>query len=89
MINITKLDVMPNKKPLRNSKSIMNNWMNLAYIKQENEEQRLGSHGNTEESSEKDVKSSNGKAKDYSKYFDFSNAKIISEDGNKKVILRI
>ncbi|KMK77293.1 tRNA (N6-isopentenyl adenosine(37)-C2)-methylthiotransferase MiaB [Alkalihalobacillus pseudalcaliphilus] len=51
-----------------------------------NEEQRLGSHGNTEESSEKDVKSSNGKAKDYSKYFDFSNAKIISEDGNKKVI---
>ncbi|KYG34981.1 tRNA (N6-isopentenyl adenosine(37)-C2)-methylthiotransferase MiaB [Alkalihalobacillus trypoxylicola] len=52
-----------------------------------NEEQRLGKQGNTNENSEKDVKSSNGKTtKDYSKYFDFSNAKIISEEGNKKVI---
>ncbi|WP_413381462.1 tRNA (N6-isopentenyl adenosine(37)-C2)-methylthiotransferase MiaB [Alkalihalobacillus sp. 1P02AB] len=51
-----------------------------------NEEQRLGKQGNTNETSEKDVKSSNGKSKDYSKYFDFSNAKVISEEGNKKVI---
>ncbi|KGA98521.1 (dimethylallyl)adenosine tRNA methylthiotransferase [Alkalihalobacillus alcalophilus ATCC 27647 = CGMCC 1.3604] len=51
-----------------------------------NEEQRLGKQGNTNEASEKDVKSLNGKSKDYSKYFDFSNAKVISEEGNKKVI---
>jgi tRNA-2-methylthio-N6-dimethylallyladenosine synthase len=52
-----------------------------------NEDQRLGRQGNTSEASEKDVKSSNGKAtKDYSQYFDFSNAKVISEEENMKVI---
>ncbi len=50
-----------------------------------NEEQRLGRQGNTATDSEKDVKSSNGKgAKDYSKYFDFSDAKVVSEQDNKK-----
>ncbi|WP_100404409.1 tRNA (N6-isopentenyl adenosine(37)-C2)-methylthiotransferase MiaB [Bacillus solitudinis] len=52
-----------------------------------NEDQRLGRQGNTIGESEEDVKSSNGKAKkDYSKYFDFSNAKVLSEEDNKKVI---
>ncbi|WP_088105167.1 tRNA (N6-isopentenyl adenosine(37)-C2)-methylthiotransferase MiaB [Halalkalibacter urbisdiaboli] len=51
-----------------------------------NEEQRLGRQGNTG-ASEEDVKSLNGNAKkDYSKYFDFSNAKVISEEDNKKII---
>lgn len=51
-----------------------------------NEDQRLGRLGNTESQSEQDVKSSDGAKKDYSKYFDFSNAKIISEEENKKII---
>ncbi|WP_100373126.1 tRNA (N6-isopentenyl adenosine(37)-C2)-methylthiotransferase MiaB [Bacillus sp. FJAT-45037] len=53
-----------------------------------NEDQRLGRLGNTQ-SSKEDLTSSDPKAKqtkDYSKYFDFSNAKIISEEENKKVI---
>lgn len=50
-----------------------------------NEEQRLGKNGNTQDDSAQDLKSSSGEAKkDYSKYFDFSEAKIEqTEDGRK------
>lgn len=47
-----------------------------------NEEQRLGQQGNThiKKNQQQEPK------KDYSQYFDFSKAKIISEDENKKVM---
>ncbi|GAE30836.1 tRNA (N6-isopentenyl adenosine(37)-C2)-methylthiotransferase MiaB [Alkalihalobacillus hemicellulosilyticus] len=52
-----------------------------------NEEQRLGKVTNAnEKGATQDLKSSSGSQKDYSKYFDFSNAKVISEEDNKKVI---
>ncbi|MDY7222920.1 tRNA (N6-isopentenyl adenosine(37)-C2)-methylthiotransferase MiaB [Halalkalibacterium halodurans] len=48
-----------------------------------NEEQRLGRNGNTDAVSTKEAGSA---TKDYSKYFDFSNAKVVSEEDGKKVI---
>ncbi len=49
-----------------------------------NEEQRLGKNGNTRDTAQ-DIKSSSGK-KDYSKYFDFSSAKIEQKDDGRKVM---
>lgn len=51
-----------------------------------NEDQRLGRTGNTNESIDEPSSKDKKAKKDYSKYFDFSNVKIISEEGNKKVI---
>jgi tRNA-2-methylthio-N6-dimethylallyladenosine synthase len=48
-----------------------------------NEDQRLGRLGNTKGSTAESIEKPK---KDYSKYFDFSNAKVISEEENKKVI---
>ncbi|NEU29293.1 tRNA (N6-isopentenyl adenosine(37)-C2)-methylthiotransferase MiaB [bacterium LRH843] len=47
-----------------------------------NEDQRLGRGGNTEDHPVE----AEAAPKDYSKYFDFSNAKVISEEENKKTI---
>lgn len=49
-----------------------------------NEEQRLGMTPNEIEATQ-DLKSSASSKKDYGKYFDFSNAKVIEEDGKKKM----
>ncbi|WP_078554555.1 tRNA (N6-isopentenyl adenosine(37)-C2)-methylthiotransferase MiaB [Bacillus alkalicellulosilyticus] len=50
-----------------------------------NEDQRLGKVGNTNEETT-DLKSEMSQKKDYSKYFDFSKAKIeTTEDGNSKM----
>ncbi len=49
-----------------------------------NEDQRLGRQGNTRDNTNE--VQAKAPSKDYSKYFDFSNAKVISEEDNKKVI---
>ncbi|MBP3951959.1 tRNA (N6-isopentenyl adenosine(37)-C2)-methylthiotransferase MiaB [Bacillus suaedae] len=51
-----------------------------------NEDQRLGRVGNTNENIDEPSSKDKKAKKDYSKYFDFSNVKVISEEGNKKVI---
>lgn len=52
-----------------------------------NEEQRLGKVTNADEKgATQDLKSSGSGQKDYSKYFDFSNVKVVSQDDKKKVI---